>query len=160
MSRPSASDRVRAVRSERADFINVPARPGWCIRKVCLCTLSPIRLACKTAMERRSCSIKSATAFPTGPASGSTRLASALRLWSATPQSVSHGSWFSWLYGSHLLQPAKLLAPRYGSDRIAPRSTGAFTSKLSTSRSPFPLLGMTTTASLDSFCRRDLHPQE
>ena len=50
--------------------------------------------------------------------------------------------------------------PRYGSDRIAPRSTGAFTSKLSTSRSPFPLLGMTTTASLDSFCRRDLHPQE
>jgi len=77
-----------------------------------------------------------------------------------TPQSVSRGSWFSWLYGSHLLQPAKLLAPRYGSDRIAPRSTGAFTSKLSTSRSPFPLLGMTTTASLDSFCRRDLHPQE
>ena len=40
-----------------------------------------------------------------------------------TPQSVSRGSWFSWLYGSHLLQPAKLLAPRYGSDRIAPRST-------------------------------------
>ena len=77
-----------------------------------------------------------------------------------TPQSVSRGSWFSWLYGSHLLQPAKLLAPRYGSDRIAPRSTGAFTSKLSTSWSPFPLLGMTTTASLDSFCRRDLHPQE
>jgi len=35
-----------------------------------------------------------------------------------TPQSVSRGSWFSWLYGSHLLQPAKLLAPRYGSDRI------------------------------------------
>jgi len=77
-----------------------------------------------------------------------------------TPQSVSRGSWFSWLYGSHLLQPAKLLAPRYGSDRIAPRSTGAFTSKLSTGRSPFPLLDMTTTASLDSFCRRDLHPQE
>jgi len=76
------------------------------------------------------------------------------------PQSVSRGSWFSWLYGSHLLQPAKLLAPRYGSDRIAPRSTGAFTSTLSTGRSPFPLLDMTTTASLDSFCRRDLHPQE
>jgi len=77
-----------------------------------------------------------------------------------TPQSVSRGSWFSWLYGSHLLQPAKLLAPRYGSNRIAPRSTGAFTSKLSTGRSPFQLLDMTTTASLDSFCRRDLHPLE
>ena len=77
-----------------------------------------------------------------------------------TPQSVSRGSWFSWLYSSHLLQPAKLLAPRYGSDLIAPRSTGAFTSKLSAGRSPFPLLDMTTTASLDSFCRRDLHPLE
>jgi DHA2 family multidrug resistance protein len=46
------------------------------------------------------------------------------------------------------------------SDQIAPRSMGAFTSKLSTGRSPFPLLDMTTTASLDSFCRRDLYPQE
>ena len=75
-----------------------------------------------------------------------------------TPQSVSRGSWFSWLYGSHLLQPAKLLAPRYGSDRIAPRSTGAFTSKLSTGRSPFPLLDMTTTAALELLLSAGLAP--
>src|SRR3974377_1813916 len=45
---------------------------------------------------------------------------------------------------THLLRPAKLLAPLYGSDRYA-RPPGAFTSRLPTDRLPSPLLGMTTT---------------
>src|ERR1700692_646048 len=44
------------------------------------------------------------------------------------------------------LRPASLLAPLYGSDRYSGRPPGAFTSRLSTGRSPFPLLDMTTTA--------------
>jgi hypothetical protein len=44
------------------------------------------------------------------------------------------------------LRPARLLAPLYGSDRYSRRPPGAFTSRLSTGRSPFPLLDMTTTA--------------
>jgi hypothetical protein len=38
------------------------------------------------------------------------------------------------------------LAPLYGSDRYSGRPPGAFTSRLSTGRSPFPLLDITTTA--------------
>jgi hypothetical protein len=39
-----------------------------------------------------------------------------------------------------------LLAPLYGSDRYSGRPSGTFTSRLSTGRSPFPLLDITTTA--------------
>src|SRR5208337_2183300 len=74
-----------------------------------------------------------------------------------TPQSVSRGSWFSWLYGSHLLQPAKLLAP--GTDL-----TGSHLGQRGLLRPSFQRVGRPsrcwTTASLDSFCRRDLLPQE
>src|SRR5215468_11233767 len=40
---------------------------------------------------------------------------------------------------THLLRPANLLAPLYGSDRYA-RPSGAFTSRLPTDRLPSPLL--------------------
>src|SRR6266481_5129313 len=59
---------------------------------------------------------------------------------------------------THLLRPAKLLAPLYGSDRYA-RPSGAFTSRLPTDRLPSPLLDMTTTAT-GLLCWRDLHPLE
>ena len=59
---------------------------------------------------------------------------------------------------THLLRPAKLLAPLYGSDRYA-RPSGAFTSRLPTDRLPSPLLGMTTTAT-GLLCWRDFHPLE
>jgi hypothetical protein len=47
---------------------------------------------------------------------------------------------------THSLRPARLLAPLYGSDRYSGRPPGTFTSRLSTGRSPFPLLDITTTA--------------
>ena len=47
--------------------------------------------------------------------------------------------------GSLPLQPARLLAPLYGSDWNA-QPSGTFTSRLSTARSPSPLLDITTTA--------------
>src|SRR5258706_7410106 len=59
---------------------------------------------------------------------------------------------------THLLRPAKLLAPLYGSDRYA-RPSGAFTSRLPTDRLPSPLLDMTTTAT-GLLCWRDIHPLE
>jgi hypothetical protein len=59
---------------------------------------------------------------------------------------------------THLLRPAKLLAPLYGSDRYA-RPSGAFTSRLPTVRLPSPLLDMTTTAT-GLLCWRDSHPLE
>src|SRR6516162_8535367 len=57
---------------------------------------------------------------------------------------------------THLLRPAKLLAPLYGSDRYT-RPPRAFTSRLPTDRSPSPLLDMTTTAT-GLLCWRDSHP--
>src|SRR5262245_49762296 len=57
---------------------------------------------------------------------------------------------------THLLRPAKLLAPLCGSDRYA-RPPRAFTSRLPTDRSPSPLLDMTTTAT-GLLCWRDSHP--
>jgi hypothetical protein len=57
------------------------------------------------------------------------------------------------------LRPARLLAPLYGSDRLSARPSGAFTSRLSAGRSPFPLLDMTTTVT-GLLCWRDFHPQE
>jgi hypothetical protein len=62
-------------------------------------------------------------------------------------------SWFT-----HLLRPARLLAPQYGSDRYV-RPPGAFTSRLPTDWSPSPLLGITTTAT-GLLCWRDSHPLE
>src|SRR6516164_5251908 len=59
---------------------------------------------------------------------------------------------------THLLRPAKLLAPLYGSDRYA-RPSGAFTSRLPTDRLPSPLLDMTTTAT-GLLCWRDFHSLE
>src|SRR5437588_9688861 len=49
--------------------------------------------------------------------------------------------------------------PLDGSDRSTIPATGGFTSRLSTGRSPFPSLDMTTT-SIGLLCRRDLHPLE
>ena len=57
---------------------------------------------------------------------------------------------------THLLRPAKLLALLYGSDRCT-RPPRAFTSRLSTARSPSPLLDMTTTAT-GLLCWQDSHP--
>src|SRR5450756_1944374 len=60
--------------------------------------------------------------------------------------------------GSLPLRPARLLAPLYGSDwNVQP--SGAFTSRLSTDRSPSPLLDITTTAT-GLLCWRDSHPLE
>src|SRR5215472_17633795 len=59
---------------------------------------------------------------------------------------------------THLLQPANLLAPLYGSDRYA-RPSRAFTSRLPTDRLPSPLLDITTTAT-GLLCWRDSHPLE
>src|SRR3974390_3558513 len=59
---------------------------------------------------------------------------------------------------THLLQPAKLLAPLHGSDRYA-RPSGAFTSRLPTDRLPSPLLDMTKKAT-GLLCWRGSHPLE
>src|SRR4249920_1241810 len=59
---------------------------------------------------------------------------------------------------THLLRPAKLFAPLYGSDRYA-RPPRAFTSRLPTDRLPSPLLDMTTTVT-GLLCWRDFHPLE
>jgi hypothetical protein len=60
--------------------------------------------------------------------------------------------------GSLPLQPARLLAPQYGSDwNVQP--SGTFTSRLSTDRSPSPLLDITATAT-GLLCWRDSHPLE
>jgi len=60
--------------------------------------------------------------------------------------------------GSLPLRPARLLAPLYGSDWNA-QPSGTFTSRLSTDRSPSPLLDITTTAT-GLLCWRDSHPLE
>src|SRR5215831_15798656 len=70
----------------------------------------------------------------------------------------TRGTYFGASRFTHLLRPAKLLAPLYGSDRYA-RPSGAFTSRLPTDRLPSPLLDMTTTAT-GLLCWRDFHPPE
>src|SRR4029077_4286596 len=70
----------------------------------------------------------------------------------------TRGTYFGASRFTHLLRPAKLLAPLYGSDRYA-RPSGAFTSRLPTDRLPSPLLDMTTTAT-GLLCWRDFHPLE
>src|SRR5215472_10655943 len=68
------------------------------------------------------------------------------------------GTYFGASWFTHLLRPVRLLAPLYGSDWNA-QPTGASTSRLSTDRSPSPLLDMTTTAT-GLLCWRDFHPLE
>src|SRR6266536_2835543 len=82
------------------------------------------------------------------------------RLGTPDPPAIrfARGTYFGASWFTHLLQPVRLLAPLYGSDRNA-QPPGAFTSRLSTDRSPSPLLGMTTTAT-GLLCWRDLHPLE
>ena len=75
------------------------------------------------------------------------------------PQSDSRGAQFRGFTGSQLLRPVRLLASLVGSDRDSSQPPEAFTSRLSTDRSPFPPLDMTTT-STGLLCRRDLHPLE
>ena len=75
------------------------------------------------------------------------------------PQSDSRGAQFRGFSGSHLLRPVGLLASLVGSNRDFSRPPETFTSRLSTDRSPSPLLDMTTTAT-GLLCWRDLHPLE
>src|SRR6202030_2960544 len=70
----------------------------------------------------------------------------------------TRGKYFGASRFTHLLRPAKLLAPLYGSDRHA-RPSRAFTSRLPTDRLPSPLLDITTTAT-GLLCWRDSHPLE
>src|SRR5712691_9360988 len=92
--------------------------------------------------------------MPTWPSPRSDRL--------GTPNSpairFARGSYFGASWFTHLLRPVRLLAPLYGSDWNA-QPPGAFTSRLSTDRSPSPLLDMSTTAT-GLLCWRDLHPLE
>src|SRR6266571_8530115 len=70
----------------------------------------------------------------------------------------TRGPYFGASWFTHLLRPVRLLAPLYGSDWNT-QPPGAFTSRLSTARSPSPLLDMTTTVT-GLLCWRDSHPLE
>ena len=99
-------------------------------------------------------SYQSRTSMPTWPSPRSERL--------GTPDTSRNpfraGPDFGASLVHHSLRPVSLLAPLYGSDRIA-QPPGAFTSRLSTDRSPSPLRDMTTTVT-GLLCWRDLHPLE
>src|SRR6516162_1112005 len=92
--------------------------------------------------------------MPTRPSPSSERLGT------PNPPAIrfSRGEYFGASRFTHLLRPAKLLAPLYGSDRYG-RPPRAFTSRLPTARSPFPLLDITTTAT-GLLCWRVFHPRE
>jgi hypothetical protein len=60
------------------------------------------------------------------------------------PQSVSRGARFSWLRWFATATACQVARPPVRI-RLVSQPTGAFTSRLSAGRSPFPLLGMTTT---------------
>ena len=85
-------------------------------------------------------SICSRTSMPTWPSPFDHRL--------GTPNipaiRSTRGAAFRGFTGSLPLRPARLLAPLYGSDWNA-QPSGTFTSRLSTARSPSPLLDITTT---------------
>jgi hypothetical protein len=75
------------------------------------------------------------------------------------PQSVSRGARISGLAGSRICYGLLgSLPPLYGSDWNT-QPPGALTSRLSTARSPSPLLDMTTTVT-GLLCWRDSHPLE
>src|SRR6516164_1494587 len=82
------------------------------------------------------------------------------RLGTPNPPAIrfARGTSFGASRFTHLLRPAKLLALLYGSDRCT-RPPRAFTSRLSTARSPSTLLDMTTTAT-GLLCWQDSHPLE
>jgi hypothetical protein len=111
----------RVVPSFRCSFfpgMPSPTTPG-----------NPITVSSRTAMSAWPSPRIDRLGIPKDPAIRCTR-------------EVNFGAtWFT-----HSLRPAKLLAPLYGSDRQSGRPPGAFTSRLSTGRSPFPLLDITTTA--------------
>src|SRR5262249_15581926 len=92
--------------------------------------------------------------MPTWPSPRSERL--------GTPNSpairFARGTYFGASWFTRLLRPVRLLAPLYGSDWNA-QPTGASTSRLSTDRSPSPLLDMTTTAT-GLLWWPDSHPPE
>src|SRR6516165_10204392 len=94
------------------------------------------------------------TSMPTSPSPRSEQLGT------PNPPAIrfTRGTSFGASRFTHLLQPANLLAPLYGSDRYA-RPSRAFTSRLPTDRLPSPLLDMTTTAT-GLLCWRDSHPLE
>src|SRR5215471_7853364 len=81
------------------------------------------------------------------------------RLGTPNPPAIrfARGTSFGASRFTHLLRPAKLLALLYGSDRCA-RPPRAFTSRLPTGQSSFPLLDMTTTAT-GLLCWRDSPPR-
>src|SRR5215467_1759881 len=97
---------------------------------------------------------KSRTSMPTSPSPSSEQLGT------PNPPAIrfARGTSFGASRFTHLLRPAKLLALLYGSDRCA-RPPRAFTSRLPTGQSSFPLLDMTTTAT-GLLCWRDSHPLE
>ena len=74
------------------------------------------------------------------------------------PQSVSRGASLTRLHWFASATACQVARPLYGSDWNA-QPPGAFTSRLSTDRSPSPLLDITTTAT-GLLCWRDLHPLE
>jgi len=88
---------------------------------------------------RSSTSISSRAAMSTRPSPRIERL--------GTPKTPANpfraGDAFGASRFTCLLRPARLLAPLYGPDQVS-RPTGACTSRLSTGRSPFPSLDMTT----------------
>jgi hypothetical protein len=96
----------------------------------------------------------SRTSMPTSPSPSSEQLGT------PNPPAIrfTRGTSFGASRFTHLLRPVRLLALLYGSDRYA-RPPRAFTSRLSTARSPSPLLDMTTTAT-GLLCWRDSHPLE
>src|SRR3981189_48456 len=71
----------------------------------------------------------------------------------------TRGKYFGASRFTHLLRPAKLLAPLYGSDRHA-RPPGAFTSRLPTDRLPSPLCCSHIQQATGLLCWRDSHPLE
>ena len=79
----------------------------------------------------------SRTSMPTSPSPSSEQLGT------PNPPAIrfTRGTSFGASRFTHLLRPVRLLALLYGSDRCA-RPPRAFTSRLSTARSPSPLLGM------------------
>jgi len=74
------------------------------------------------------------------------------------PQSVSRGARISGLLWFATATACQVAGPPVRTWPVS-RPTGAFTSRLSTGRSPFPLLDMTTTVT-GLLCWRDFHPLE
>src|SRR6266567_3002385 len=112
-------------------------------------------LTCRPLRPRGArSSFRSRTSMPTWPSPSSEQLGT------PDPPAIrfTRGPYFGASWFTHLLRPVRLLAPLYGSDWNT-QPPGAFTSRLSTARSPSPLLDMTTTVT-GLLCWRDSHPLE